>query len=158
MMPALAVVAALASALLGGVFFAFSSFLMAALERLTVPEGIRAMQRINETVFHWTFMGLFFGTPLLCLLLGGLAIARWGEPGSALVLLGATLHVVGCFVVTAAANVPRNERLAKVDPDGGDDAAIVWRDYVRGWTRWNHVRTVACMAAATALVLGRIAV
>lgn len=157
MTPALVLTASLASALLGGVFFAFSSFLMTALERLAPAEGIRAMQRINETVFHWTFMALFFGTPLLGLVLAGLAIAHWGSPGSALVLLGAVLHVVGCFVVTAAANVPRNDRLASVDPQGGEDAAAAWQDYVRGWTRWNHVRTAACLASAGAFVLALIA-
>lgn len=39
----LTVIAALASALMGGVFFAFSSFVMPALGRIPPAEGIRAM-------------------------------------------------------------------------------------------------------------------
>ncbi len=153
MIPALVIVAALASALLGGVFFAFSSFIMPALGRVPPAQGIRAMQRINVDVYHWSFMGTFLATPLLCLVLGYQAIVNWSVPGAPLVLLGAALHVFGCFVVTAAGNVPRNTWLATVDSDGVDDAAGAWRHYAVGWTRWNHVRTLACMASTLAFVL-----
>jgi len=40
---------ALASAVMGGVFFTFSTFVMSALGKLRPAEGIRAMQRINIT-------------------------------------------------------------------------------------------------------------
>ena len=153
MTPALIVIAALASALLGGVFFAFSSFVMPALGRVPPAEGIRAMQRINVDVFHWSFMAIFFGTPALCAVLAVQAIGSWSEPGAPLVAIGAALHVFGCFVVTAAGNVPRNNWLASVDAEAVEDAAGAWRRYALGWTRWNHVRTAACMAAALAFVL-----
>ena len=56
-------VAALGCALMGGVFFAFSSFVMPALGNVPTSEGIRAMQRINIDVYHWSFMGAFMAMP-----------------------------------------------------------------------------------------------
>jgi uncharacterized membrane protein len=41
--------------------------------------------------------------------------------------------------------------LAKIDPDTVD-AAREWSRFAIGWTRWNHVRAVASMAAAGAFV------
>jgi len=54
-------------------------------------------------------------------------------------------------LVTAAGNVPRNNALAKIDADTVDPAGE-WSRFAIGWTRWNHVRTVASMAAAGAFV------
>jgi uncharacterized membrane protein len=45
--------------------------------------------------------------------------------------------------------VPLNDALAKLTRDD-PDAARQWADYVRRWTRWNHVRTAAALAAAAA--------
>lgn len=55
--------------------------------------------------------------------------------------------MIGSFGVTAAFNVPRNERLAPLAPDSAE-AADYWPRYVREWLWWNHVRTVASLAAA----------
>ena len=33
------------------------------------------------------------------------------------------------------------------------EAATVWADYLTRWTRWNHVRTVACFVAAACFTL-----
>ena len=46
----LTLVTALGAGLVAGAFFAFSTFVMAALGRVTAPEGTRAMQEINVTV------------------------------------------------------------------------------------------------------------
>ena len=61
-----AVIAALlGTALIGGVFFAFSSFVMKALARVPSPEGIAAMQSINVTVLNASFLGAFMGTAVV---------------------------------------------------------------------------------------------
>jgi len=54
--------------------------------------------------------------------------------------------------VTAAANVPRNGALLRMDPDA-PETAVYWRSYVREWTLWNHVRTVASAGAALSYLL-----
>ena len=44
-------------------------------------------------------------------------------------------------------NVPRNIVLDSVKP-GDSGSAEKWAGYVEIWTMWNHVRTVASLAAA----------
>lgn len=144
------IIALLGTGVMGGVFFAFSSFIMPALGRIPVPEGIRAMQRINVDVYHWSFMGPFFGIPLLCVGLAVLAVLDWGAPATPYLFGGSVTYVVGCFGVTAAANVPRNKALAAVDPDS-TAGAEVWKSYLREWVWWNHVRTAACVVATGVL-------
>ena len=48
-------------------------------------------------------------------------------------------------------NVPLNDRLDVVDPRSEAGAAF-WQTYLRTWTRWNHLRTVAC-TLSTALFI-----
>ena len=64
--------AALGAGLIGGVFFAFSTFFMRAFDRLAAPAAITAMQSVNIAVINPAFMGVFLGTGMLCL---GLAVA-----------------------------------------------------------------------------------
>ena len=70
------------SALIGGIFFAFSNFIMAALQRVPSPEGILAMQTINVTVLNRGFLGVFMGTALICLILAVFSIGKWEKTGS----------------------------------------------------------------------------
>ena len=143
---------ALACGLIGGVFFAFSSFIMPALGRIPAAEGIHAMQRINIDVYHWTFMGAFLATPVVCVVTA-IQVYRLGSHDAALfAIAGAIIYVIGNFFVTAGGNVPLNNALATVDPSTLD-AAATWSHYLTHWTRWNHVRTVASFVAAACFTL-----
>ena len=145
--------ALLASALIGGVFFAFSSFVMKALARVPSAEGIAAMQSINVVVINPSFLGAFMGTALLSLILAGLAITRWDHPSALFFLGGAIFYFAGTFLVTVFGNVPLNDQLAAVSAtDPG--AREVWEHYLDRWTIWNHVRTAAAMVAALLYTLG----
>jgi uncharacterized membrane protein len=62
-------------------------------------------------------------------------------------MAAALLYFAGSFVVTLAFNVPRNERLARLDAES-EEAATYWQLYARDWTRWNHVRAIASASAA----------
>ena len=149
---ALTLIAALGSGLMAGTFFAFSTFVMQALARLAPGQGIAAMQSINVVVINPLFMAGFMGTAAVCVVLAVVSLVRWDESEAAYALAGSLLYLVGTFGVTIAFNVPRNDALAAVDPDS-DDGARVWAGYVRSWTAWNHVRTVAALAAAGALII-----
>jgi uncharacterized membrane protein len=50
-------------------------------------------------------------------------------------------------LVTVGFNVPRNERLAHLEP-GSPQAAEYWLVYLREWSFWNHVRSAASLASA----------
>jgi uncharacterized membrane protein len=137
---------ALGAGLIAGAFFAFSTFVMAALGRVPAPEGIRAMQEINITVINPWFMTALFGTGLACVALAIVALVDWDGSYGPYLLAAAALYVVGCVGVTMWFNVPRNNVLAKLDPASGE-AAEIWRRYLVEWTAWNSVRTIASLAA-----------
>ena len=137
---------AIGSGLIAGLFFAFSTFIMTAFARIPLGHGISAMQSINLTILRSLFMPLFFGTALVSLLLAGSALFRWGEPGAMAMLAAGSIYFVGMFLCTILFNVPLNNFLAAVDPASAE-AAPSWSRYLKVWTAWNHVRTVASTAA-----------
>jgi uncharacterized membrane protein len=148
----LTVCSALGCGLMAGTFFAFSSFAMKALGRLPPAQGIAAMQSINVAVIHPVFLGVFLGTAATCAALAVSSLFRWHHPGAAFLLAGSLLYLAGTFLVTMVFNVPRNNALAAVDPSSAEGARV-WASYLSRWTAWNHVRTLAALAAASALTL-----
>lgn len=152
---ALAVTAILGSAMIGGVFFAFSSFIMKALSRMPSSEGIAAMKSINVVVLNPSFLGTFMGTALISVLIAVLAVMDFGTPAAPWFLAGALSYLVGTFLVTGLGNVPLNKRLAAVSLVG-PGAAHIWEHYLDRWTMLNTIRTGAAAAAALLLTLGLI--
>ena len=150
MLSVVTLISALGCGLVGGIFFAFSAFIMRALKHLPPAQGIATMQSINVTVINPLFMTAFFGTAAACVILTISSLLNWHRPDGAFLLVGSLLYLFGTIFVTIVFNVPRNESLAAVDPASAEGARL-WAGYVRGWTAWNHVRTVAALAAAAAL-------
>ncbi len=146
------IVSALGCGLIGGVFFAFSVFVMKALAALPPASGIAAMQSINVAVLNPCFLGVFLGTAGTSILLSVLAVLRWHKPAVAYLVVGSTLYLFGTVLITMLFNVPRNEALATIDP-ASPDAANFWVEYVSGWTTWNHIRTIAALAASASLTI-----
>ena len=146
---------AIGAALVSGIFYAFSTFVMRALGRLAPREGIAAMQSINIVVINPLFFLAFFGTGALCAVtvVASLVSGTGAPPAPA--VSGGVLYLVGCLGVTIVGNVPLNNQLAEVHPE---DAAAEsqWRSYLVRWTRWNHVRTMASLAAAAFLVVAAV--
>ena len=71
------------------------------------------MQHINVVVISDTHINRgsesrFFGTALVCAALAVSSLFRWQAPGSAYLLVGGLLYLVGAILVTILFNVPRN--------------------------------------------------
>ncbi|GLY56773.1 MAG: anthrone oxygenase family protein [Cellulosimicrobium funkei] len=145
----LVVAAAVATGLAGGVLFAFSTFVMGGLRRLSPGEGGAAMVAINRDALRPPLMLLLAASVLLPAaaavfgLVGDVAGAGWA-------LAGAVVALVGILGVTAVGNVPLNERLDAAAREG--DLAAAWTAFLPRWLAWNHVRTVA--GAASSALLG----
>jgi uncharacterized membrane protein len=151
-LPAAALLGVVGCGLMAGLFFAFSTAVMPGLKRLPPADGAAAMQQMNRAILNPLFGVVFGGTALLCLLL--LVGAPFsGRGGSVWIMAGAVLYLVGSIGLTMGVNVPMNNRLDAADP-AGPDGARLWADYLSRWTAWNHVRAVACAAAAAALTTG----
>ena len=139
---------ALGAALVGGIFFAFSTFVMTALGRLPPEQGIAAMRSINVTVLNPWFFAAFFGTALGAAALALFGFLNWDAPGAAYLVAGGLFYVIGSILVTAAFNVPLNDALAAAQ--AGVD---IWPRYLATWTTWNHVRTIASLGAAVSFIM-----
>ena len=141
----LATVAAIAAAAVGGLFYAFSTFVMRGLERTGPDAAATAMRGINaEAEANAPFLVLFMGSALVALVVGIAAVSQIRLAGSGWMLAGAVLALVP-LIVTVAVNVPLNNGLA---------ASLPWPDYHRTWTLWNHVRTVAPLIGSALMLIG----
>ncbi|MFJ5275741.1 DUF1772 domain-containing protein [Streptomyces parvulus] len=148
----LTVLGVLGAGLTAGVFCAFSTFVMRGLAALPPAQGVAAMNSINRAAVRPAFMLVFLGTAVLTAVIAVVTFVLWPEGAVVELLLGSALFLIGSFGVTAAANVPRNTALLEVEP-GSAQASGRWTSYVREWTLWNHVRTVASAATAVLYVL-----
>ena len=147
-------IAVLAYALIGGVFLAFSDFIMRSLAHTGGSGGVEAMQVINREVYRWVFMSLFLGMAVVSLVITGYAALNLDGPAIALILMSGLVYFVGCFCVTVFFNVPMNEALAGMNFTS-EAAQDYWTGtYLPRWTRWNTVRTVACVLSAAMLLVG----
>jgi uncharacterized membrane protein len=141
------------SALMAGLFFAFSISVMKALRTLPPPCGIAAMQSINVVIINPLFLTIFLGTAPACVLATILSLV-WASPGTLATIAGSAFYLIGVLFVTMRLNVPLNNALARVSPETSE-AIAVWNSYLARWTTWNHVRALAGLGATLSFALAR---
>ncbi|RIJ14803.1 anthrone oxygenase family protein [Henriciella mobilis] len=138
---------ALWSAVIGGVFSAFSEFIMAALLRAEPAGGIESMQQINKTVIRTQFVaGILLIAPA-SILFALYSLTVFEGAALAALIAAPLVYVPSVFLMTIIGNVPMNNRLDRLDHTS-PDAQAYWARYGRDWTRLNHVRTLGSVATA----------
>ena len=143
---------AIGCGLMAGLFFIFSNTVMSALGSIKPAQGIAAMQSINRVILNPIFFIVFMGTAITCLIIAVSLIWKSDQPANFYLLSGNLFYLLDSMLVTIVKNVPMNNALDKVDPES-DEGANLWTDYLTNWTRWNHVRTVACLLACLLLII-----
>lgn len=140
--------ALLLTGLASGVFFAYSVSVMLGLDDIRPDAALAAMRSINRRIQNPVFFLAFLGAPL-CSLAAGLLLLGAGPTGAAVLFLAAAgVYLLGAFAVTAAVNVPLNEKLdAAGTPADPGEAARQWSAYRGPWTRWNSVRALFSLAS-----------
>ena len=149
----LSVVAVVGTGVVTGILLIFSTTVMPSLARHS--QGAATMVTINQQILNPTFLLLFIGTTVACVVLAVLTLLGHGS-GGGFTLLGCGLYVVGVFGVTAGFNVPMNDALAALPP-GSPEAAAYWGVYLRRWTRWNTIRSILGIVGTTLLAAGLLA-
>src|ERR1700754_3380186 len=86
---------ALGCGLNGGVFFAWSTFVMDGLRRAATPAGIAVMQSINRRAPTPAFMLLWLGTGLVTVVLAAWTAGSGGDPRAGLAGARAGVSVGG---------------------------------------------------------------
>ncbi len=102
---------------MGGVFFAFSVFVMRGLGDLPPAQGLAAMQSINRAAITPPFMIVLFATALASGALAAAGLRAWGEPYAGRLIAGGALYLAGVILPTIAFHVPRNDALERIAPD-----------------------------------------
>lgn len=145
----------LATALLAGVFQSFSDFVMRGMLRAAPAGGIESMQQLNRTVFRSVFLTTFFALVPISIAFAIYAWFAMDGPAMSLIIAAAVIYFPFVFIVTAAGNVPMNEKLDRMDPASAE-AAAYWSVYGRVWTRWNTLRTFGSVATAVCYLLAAV--
>ncbi|SDZ10213.1 Uncharacterized membrane protein [Amycolatopsis xylanica] len=139
--------------LVGGVFFAFSTFIMQSFGDIPAEQGINAMNSINVKIVRSAFMPAMFGTAALCVALIVWSFQVWDQKFAIPMLLCAAAYLAGVVFLTMGYHVPLNNALAAVQDPASAEAAALWQDYLKNWTRWNHVRTLTSLLPAAGLAV-----
>ena len=147
----------LAYAAIGGVFLAFSDFIMRSFNLVRGQGGIEAMQVLNVEIMRSVFMVLFMGLTLVSLVIAVYAFVVVDGMPSHLLMLAGVIYLVGVFAVTAFGNVPLNNQLAGIDQAASQTIAFWKQSYMTRWVSLNTVRTVACLLAS-GLTLGALVI
>jgi len=138
---------ALWSAVVGGVFSAFSEFVMSALLRTAAAGGIEAMQHINRTVIRTQFVLGILSVAVLSVLFALYSMTAFEGAALATLVLAPTVYLPTVFFMTVFGNVPMNNKLSRFDHTTAE-AEAYWREYGRDWTRLNHFRSIGSILTA----------
>ncbi|MBZ0165801.1 MAG: DUF1772 domain-containing protein [Candidatus Omnitrophica bacterium] len=149
----LTLISIIGSGLMAGLYFIFSNTIMRALQERPPAEGMAVMQAINRVILNPLFFLVFFGTAVTSLLIVILVISGKVLTGRPYLIAGSLLYLIGNIFITITRNVPLNNALDRADATN-KDGREVWADYLKRWTTWNHVRTVACVGAMAGFALG----
>lgn len=146
---------ALWSSVIGGVFSAFSEFVMSGLLRTAPAGGIEAMQHINRTVIKTQFVAGILSIALFSVLFA--VYSAFVFEGAALVtlILAAIVYLPTVFFMTIFGNVPMNNKLDRLDHTT-NEAKTYWIIYGRDWTRLNHIRTLGSVLTAGLYIIAAI--
>lgn len=141
------------SGLMAGLYFIFSNTIMRALQERPPAEGMAVMQAINRVILNPLFFLVFFGTAVTSLLIVILVLSGKVLTGRPYLIAGSLLYLIGNIFITITRNVPLNNALDRANATN-KEGQEVWADYLKRWTTWNHVRTVACVGAMVGFALG----
>ncbi|WP_342328935.1 anthrone oxygenase family protein [Pedobacter sp. FW305-3-2-15-E-R2A2] len=133
------------TALIAGLFYAFSCAVNPGLAKLSDERYLAAMQSINKEIQNLLFLSSFMGTLLF------LPVSTWlqfrvGITDSFWLLLAATfVYTIGVFGLTMFGNVPLNQALDRfnLSSAAAKEMAIQRERFEIPWKRFHRIRTVA---------------
>ncbi|GAB3913447.1 hypothetical protein GCM10028803_57610 [Larkinella knui] len=149
------VLAATTTALMAGVFYAFSCSVNPGLGRQSDTAYISAFQSINRAIQNPVFFVVFMGAPLLLLLSTWL---HYRQPTSLrfwFLLAASAVYFAGGLGVTVFGNIPLNEQLDSFNllSASADEIARQRARFEGPWNRLNTIRTLACTLAVVLLIM-----
>lgn len=138
------------TALITGLFYAYSCSVNIGLSRLSDTEYLRAMQSINRAILNPWFFASFIGTLLLLPACAWMLYRSEQDSTSFYLILGAALvYLIAVFGVTILGNVPLNDMLDKFDLGAANAGELkTLRDrFEISWNKFHFIRTIGCVVS-----------
>lgn len=146
-------ITAVLTALVAGLFYAWSISITLGLLRVSDTEYVSVMQSTNRAIQNPVFFAAFFGAQILlpvCLFL------FYGQGARFWLLLGAFLiYTIGVMGVTMFGNVPLNNQLDRFEMQNASaqEISTARKNYEGIWNNLNTVRTVSSTLAITLVII-----
>ncbi|AWA29446.1 DUF1772 domain-containing protein [Flavobacterium magnum] len=148
--------ALLCTALISGLYYAYSCSVNPGLATLRDGEYLGAMQAINRAILNGLFFLSFFGSLIM---LSVTSVWHYNTPRFAWLLAATAVYAIGSFAVTVIGNVPLNEALDGFDVHSASAGELreMRLRFENPWSVYHRIRSVAtCISLAliaTAAVL-----
>lgn len=147
--------AAVTTALMAGLFYAWSISVVPGIIRLPDREYLAAMQAMNDAIENPIFFAAFFGAMFL---LPISTYMHYTQPMSMrfwFLLAASVLYIVGVMGLTMIGNVPLNIALRNFEIPGASAQEILsFRTRFEGpWNNLNVIRTVANALSLVCVIL-----
>jgi len=143
-------ITATTTALMAGLFYAWSCSVMLGFARLADREFVLGMQATNRAIQNPIFFAAFFGAPIFLTIS---TFLHYNEsPRFALLLAASVIYIIGTFGVTVFGNVLLNNTLDRFNLESATDeeTALQRTNFER---RWNNLNTIRTVSATIALIL-----
>lgn len=144
------IINAVLTALMAGLFFAWSVSVMPGFAQLSDREFVSAMQKTNRAIQNPVFFAAFFGAPLFLIIS---TVLHYGAPHRFWILLAAAvIYLSGTFGVTVFGNVPLNNVLDRFDLENSSDEEVTSqrKNFER---RWNDLNTIRTFSSTLSVIL-----
>ncbi|MFI1827163.1 DUF1772 domain-containing protein [Streptomyces sp. NPDC020412] len=135
--------------LLAGTFFAFACSVVPGLRHVDDATYVTAFRAINRAILNGWFLSVFMGAPVLAVVA---AVLRPDGTAFVWLVVGAAC-AIATFAITAAVNVPLNQRLDAAPTDSPTALTEARRAFEPRWNRAHLVRTLTSVAGAASLTL-----
>lgn len=142
MITVLLIITAVLTALIAGLFYAYSCSVVLGLGKLSDAEYLKAMQNINREILNPVFFMSFMGTAIL--LPVSTFLFRGEQPAFIFLLIATFVYLIGVFGVTIVGNVPMNNLLDQFDISTSTAEAVkqMRENFENRWNFLNNIRTV----------------
>lgn len=140
------------TALLAGIFLAYSVSIISAWRKLDDLEYVRFMQANDRAIRNPLFF-LIFMAPII--LLPVAAFMAYGESSFGFWLVAALAYIVGPLGITGGGNEPINQRLVgfKLAGSTPDDLADLRKSTEEPWKRLHAWRTILALVSTGSVIV-----
>ncbi len=137
------------TALVAGLFYAWSCSVMLGFARLSDREFVSVMQKTNRAIQNPVFFTAFLGTPIF---LPITTFLHYGQsPRFSLLLAATVIYLIGTFGVTMFGNVPLNNTLDRFSLESATEEDTA-KQRVNFEGRWNNLNTIRTASSTIALI------